>query len=100
MIDSQTGKTHQVHDRRGVVPDLRHQALGGSVLLRPAEGPDHPPMPALKITLPRAAALRLQEGFLPMAERVQVCVARDDDFFLLGQTLPRTRRNHLANPSS
>ena len=100
MIDGQAGEAHQVHDRRSVVLDFPHQALGGLALLIPAERPDHPPMPALKITLPRAAAMRFQESFLPLAECAQVRVAGDDNFFLFGHSFARTGRNHLANPPS
>ena len=89
-----------MHDRRSVVLDFPHQVLGGLALLMPAERPDHPPMPALKITLPHAAALRFQESFLPLAERAQVRVAGDDNFFRFGQLFARTRRNHLANLSA
>src|SRR5205814_2567924 len=93
----QAGKAHDMHDRRTVAVQIGHQFLRRTLLMTPGERPDHPPMAALKITSPRAAAFGLQELFLRPAELPQVRVAGDDDSLPAARVLARILRKDLAN---
>jgi len=70
---------------------------GHLFLMMTAEGHDHPPMSVLKITLPRAAAFRLQQRFLRLAERVQIRVAGNHNFVGIRQRVARPRGQHQAD---
>src|SRR5579864_4577429 len=66
--------------------------LSGACLVCPAEWKNHAPVPALEITLPRAAAFRFQHLFPGGAEFPEVCITGDHNLFGIGQRMVRINR--------
>ena len=89
VIDAERREANEMNDRRAIVFDVGDELFGLALLETVGEWHHDAPVSALKITLPRAAALFLQQGSLRGAEGVQIGVAGNDDFFGFGREFSR-----------
>lgn len=79
VIYGELRETNHMHHRRMVVVDFLGQVFGGLGLVMSRERLDHAPVSALKVTLPRSAAVLFEQGFVGTAEFMKIREAWDDN---------------------
>ncbi len=98
MIDAQRGKPHQMHQRQSARRHRLLQLRRRPRLPGPRKRPHQPPVPPLPVTLPRRAALRLQQLAPRRAELPQTRISRNHHPLRLPQRQPSISPHHLPHP--
>src|ERR1039458_3509103 len=79
VVDGDAGKPEEMHGGHRALAHALRQLPGHPLLVPRRNHKNHAPMAAHKIGLPRAAAFRLEQRFMRLAEGAQTVIAGDHD---------------------